>query len=117
MGENFFDLHDRATTASRIGRVRQTIQRNQIMVSEVDLEVGVLPGLPFRVSGTVVTESDLAVVSDETWELRIVSSQVKGSNIPLFNQFLDDLKLEVPVRNFYTTVRGDVPVVPMKVCC
>jgi len=48
MVENGFDLHDRSTTFGRIGRVRQTISKDKL-VSEVDLEVGLLPGLPIRV--------------------------------------------------------------------
>ena len=111
--ENGFELHDRATTPSRVGRVRQTITSDRL-VSEVDLEVGVLPGIPIRVRGTVVTSASLRVVPPEAFETRIISTQVKGSNIPIFNQFMDDLKFELPVGDFYSTVQGSVPVVPFK---
>lgn len=109
---NGFDIHDLATTASRVGRIRQTISSNQL-VSEVDLEVGVLPGFPFRVKGTVISSASLKTTSSETWELQITTTQVKGSNIPLFNQFLDDLKVEVPVGDMYNAF-GSVPVVTLK---
>jgi hypothetical protein len=114
MADNGFELHDRATTGSRIGRVRQTVTDTEL-VSEVELMVGVLPGLPFRVKGTVVTTADLKVAGSETWELGVTKTQVIGSNVPILNQFLDDLKLELPVGDIYKTVRGDVPVVKMKV--
>jgi hypothetical protein len=113
MAENAFDIHDRATTASRVGRVRQSITRDQL-VSEVDLEVGLLPGLPFRAKGTVVTTASLQVVSPETWETRIESTSVKGSNVPLFNQMLEDLNFDFPVNNVYSTLLGEVPVVELK---
>lgn len=113
IAENGFDIHDRATTASRVGRVRQLITRNSL-VSEVDLEVGPVTGLPIRVKGTVVTTASLSVISSETWETKIETTQVKGSNIPLINQFMDDLNFELPVADLYNTVSGSIPVVPMK---
>ena len=113
MAENVFDIHDRATTASRIGRVRQTIT-NDSLESDVDLEVGVVPGLPFRVKGTVVTTAALKVTSPDMWELQVESTQVKGSNVPILNQFMDDLKLELPVSTAYQTLTGDVPKIPVK---
>jgi len=114
IADNGFELHDRATTGSRIGRVRQIIESNKL-ISEVELEVGMMPGLPFRIKGTVVTTANLKVSASETWDLEIISTQVKGSNVPLLNQFLDDLKLELPVGEVYKTVQGKVPVIKMKV--
>jgi hypothetical protein len=83
------------------------------LVSEVDVEVGILPGFPFRVKGTVISSASLKVVSPETWELQITTTQIKGSNVPLLNQFLDDMKFEVPVGDIYSAF-GSVPVVPLK---
>lgn len=115
MAENGFDLHDQATVGSRVGRVRQTVTSNKL-VSEVDLEVGILPGIPFtKTKGTVVTTAALSVVSDKCWELRIENTKVKGSNLPFVNQFMDDLHIELPVGNFYSTIQGKVPAVPMTV--
>lgn len=113
MVENGFDLHDRATTASRVGRVRQTISKDEL-ISEVDLEVGVLPGFPLRVKGTVVTTASLTVVSAETFELQIQGTHVRGSNLPVLNQFLDDPSFDLPMKDIYQTIQGTVPVVPIK---
>lgn len=111
--ENGFELHDRATTSSRVGRVRQTITGDKL-VSEVDLEVGLVPGLPIRVKGTVISNASLRVVSTETFETQITTTQVRGSNIPIINQLLDDPKLDLPVGDFYNSVQGKIPAVPWK---
>jgi len=111
--ENFFDIHDRATSAGRIGRVRQIIT-NDKMVSEVDLEVGLVPGLPIRVKGTVVTDATLEIKSAELWELQAQNTQVKGSNIPILNQVMDDMKVDLPVGDFYNQIQGSSPRIPMK---
>lgn len=113
MVENGFDLHDKSTTFGRIGRVRQTISKDKL-VSEVDLEVGLLPGFPIRVKGDVITTASLNVVSSDTFETKIESTHVEGSNVPFLNEWLDDPRLELPVGDFYKSVRGDVPVVPTK---
>ncbi len=115
MANNAFDLHDRATSMSRVGRVRQTVTTTRL-VSEVDLEVGVMPGIPVRIRGTVVTTAELKVVSDQKWDLQVQTTKVKGSNIPIFNQILEEnLQVELPVGDFYNTVQGSVPVIPMTV--
>jgi hypothetical protein len=113
MAETGFDIHDRATTASRVGRVRQTISPGKL-ISEVDLEVGVLPGFPVRVKGDVITSASLEVVGAETWETKIESTKVKGSNVPFLNQYLDSPTFELPVGTFYNTVLQKVPVVQLK---
>jgi len=113
MVDNGFDLHDRATTTGRIGRVRQTISSDKL-VSEVDLEVGLLPGLPIRTKGTVVTTASLSVVSPDTFTTQIISTHIVGSNIPFLNELLDDPKLELPVGDAYQLLLGEVPVVSTK---
>ena len=113
MAENFFDIHDRATTASRMGRVRQTITPEQL-VSEVDIELGLVPGLPFRVKGTVVTTALQNVRSSELTELQIQGTLVKGSNVPILNEFLDELKIELPFGDMLQQVQGSVPIVQLK---
>ena len=61
-----------SNTASRVGKVRQIIDDdNKELISEYDLSVGLLPGLPVRVKGTVVTSSDLLVKGAETWEMTV----------------------------------------------
>ena len=111
--ENGFALHDFATTPSRVGRVRQTITADKLL-SEVDLEVGFLPGLPIRVKGTVVTTASLSVASPDTLELQVENTHVSGSNLPLINQLLEDPKLDLPIKDIYQTIQGKVPVVPIK---
>lgn len=113
VADNFFDLHDRATSVSRYGRVRQTITVDKL-ISEVDLLVGIAPGIPVRIQGTVVTESDLRVISAETMQVSVTTTQVKGSNIPLLNQLIDNLKLELPVGSLYRTLQGQAPAVQLR---
>jgi PAP_fibrillin len=114
MMQNAFDIHDRATTSGRVGRVRQTITPDKL-ISSVDLEVGLIPGLPIKVKGTVVTTASLSTTGPDSFELKIQKTSVTGSNIPLFNQWLDDLKLEVPMSDIFTSLAGTVPSVPNKI--
>jgi hypothetical protein len=111
--ENGFDLHDRATSASRVGRVRQHVTPTELR-SEVDLEVGFVPGIPLRLRGTVVTVATLKVVPPEAWEVKITTTSVKSSNIPFLNEVLDDPKLVLPVGDFYASVLGKTPTVPFR---
>lgn len=113
VAETGFDIHDRATTASRVGRVRQIISGGEL-ISEYDLAVGFLPGFPLTLDGTVITSAELSCVSNDTWEIRVKGTKVKGSNIPFVNQYLDDLAVEIPVGEVYKTVTGSVPVVTFK---
>ena len=106
--ENVFDLHDRATSVSRVGRIRQTIS-GQRLVSEVDLEVGLTPGIPIRMKGTVQTTASMKVVSPDMFETQIQSTLVIGSNIPILNQFLEDPKMQLPVGDIYGIVLGKPP--------
>ncbi len=116
MANNAFELHDLATSMSRVGRVRQTLKDRQL-ISEVDLEVGLMPGIPIKIKGTVLTTAKLAVVSDQKWELQVQSTKVKGSNIPIFNQLLEDnLQIELPIGELYSSVQGSIPIIPMTVC-
>ena len=113
IAENGFELHERATSASRVGRVRQVIKPDQL-VSEVELEVGLLPGFPIKVKGTVVTCASLKVTGPELWELRIQTTQIKGSNVPILNQLLDGMPVELPMGDVYNNLMGNIPVVPLK---
>jgi len=114
IAENLFDMHEKSTSVGKVGRVRQTLKENGEIVSKVDLEVGLLPGMPFRVKGTVVTTAQLDVVGPESWEVTVQSTSVKGSNVPFLDQFLDDYPIEVPVGDIYGMIRGEVPVAVMK---
>mmetsp|Transcript_28607 Transcript_28607/g.42313 ORF Transcript_28607/g.42313 Transcript_28607/m.42313 type:complete len:297 (-) Transcript_28607:311-1201(-) len=110
---NGFDIHERATSAGKVGRVRQSITKDEL-ISEVDLEVGVLPGLPFTVKGTVVSSASLDTAAPATWKLRVQGTKVTGSNVPFLDQYLDDYPLEVPVGDAYSQVLGSVPVAEQK---
>ena len=114
IAENAFDLHDQATSVGKVGKVRQSIKGGNELISEVDLEVGLMGGLPFALKGTVVTTASIDITGPETWETRVKTTQVKGSNLPFLDQFLDDYPVEVPVGEFYDKVRGDVPVAKLK---
>mmetsp|Transcript_11230 Transcript_11230/g.20476 ORF Transcript_11230/g.20476 Transcript_11230/m.20476 type:complete len:307 (-) Transcript_11230:279-1199(-) len=113
VAENGFDIHERSTSASRVGRVRQKISSSE-MVSEVDLEVGLIPGLPILVKGTVVTTADLVTTAQETWEITVKGTKVMGSNVPFLDQYLDDNPIEIPVGDAYSAVTGSVPVATLK---
>jgi hypothetical protein len=113
LAENWFDLHEQATVGSRVGRVRQTITANTL-ISEVDLEVGMLPGIPLsKATGTVVTSAALEVTGSSTWDLTVENTKVKGSNVPLFSMLTDELQFDLPVGNIYSALRGKVPVILM----
>jgi len=114
IAENAFDMHEKSTSVGKVGRVRQTLTEGGEIVSKVDLEVGLFPGMPFRVKGTVVTTAQLDVVGPESWEVTVQSTTVKGSNVPFLDQFLDDYPIEVPVGDIYGMIRGEVPVAVMK---
>ncbi|KAL3807538.1 hypothetical protein ACHAXA_002577 [Cyclostephanos tholiformis] len=115
MADTAFAIHDRATTASRIGKVRQIVDKdNSELVSEYDLSVGLFPGLPLRVKGTVVTSAELKVIPPETWEMKVRGTKVKGSNVPFLDQYLDDNDVEIPVGEAYRAISGSVPVGVLK---
>mmetsp|Transcript_27893 Transcript_27893/g.55918 ORF Transcript_27893/g.55918 Transcript_27893/m.55918 type:complete len:327 (+) Transcript_27893:19-999(+) len=115
--ETGFSIHDLATSVGRIGRVRQTISQGEAsgcleMVSEVDLEVGVLPGLPVQAKGTVVTTATLDVVGAEGWTCLVKETRIKDSNVPFLDSLLNDGS--VPVSSIYEQLRGGVPKATLK---
>jgi hypothetical protein len=50
-GETAFALHRAAASNGEIGRVRQIISASEL-ISEVDLRVGLISGIPFSMQGT-----------------------------------------------------------------
>ncbi|CEL92680.1 unnamed protein product [Vitrella brassicaformis CCMP3155] len=81
--ESLFDLHRLQTRVSEIGRVRQKVADGK-MVSEVDLAVGLLPGLPMAVKGTVVSSADVRPVkggSANDMALQLLSTYVRDANV------------------------------------
>lgn len=111
--DNAFNLHAAATSVGKVGRVRQVIQENGKFTSEVDLEVGFLPGMPMTMKGTVITNALFDIIGAEQWEIKIDNSHVKKSNIPILDQLLDEMP-NVPVGDFYNRVRGSIPTVYLK---
>ena len=75
----------------------------------MDISVGVLPGIPVRVKGTVVTTAMLKVILPEEWDVSVKGTSVKNSNVPIFDQMLDDMDLELPVGSVYEQVMGKNP--------
>lgn len=107
VADNAFTIHDIATTASRVGKVRQIVgEDNRELVSEYELSVGLMPGVPVRVKGTVVTSADLTAIAPETWEMEVRGTKVKGSNVPFLDQYLDDSDIEIPVGEAYKAISG-----------
>ena len=107
IAETGFDIHDRATKASRVGKVRQTITKdNYELISEVDLDVGLLPGFPLNLRGTVVTKAGIDIIDSGTWEVSVKSTSITASDI--------EIPFELPVENFYTTLNGSVPLSVIK---
>lgn len=102
--ETLFAFHRAATSIGEIGRVRQTISE-AMLVSEVDLKVGVLPGLPVSLTGTVVTKARLSPISSDSFNVAVESTSVTNNNIL---SFLDNA-VEVPVERVFSTIRGEVP--------
>ena len=111
--DNAFNLHAAATSVGKVGRVRQVIQENGKFTSEVDLEVGFLPGMPMTMKGTVITNARFEIIGAEQWELSIDSTMIKKSNIPILDQLLDEMP-KLPVGDFYNRVRRSVPTVYLK---
>jgi len=105
IAETGFDIHDKATKASRVGKVRQTVTNDQL-ISEVDLDVGLLPGIPFNLKGTVVTKAGINVIDSGTWELSVKSTSITASDI--------EIPFELPLDNLYTTLNGSVPLSVIK---
>jgi len=83
-------------------------------VSEYDLSVGLIPGLPVRVKGCVVTTAELTATAPETWEMKVRGTKVNGSNVPFLDQYLDDNAVEVPVGEVYQAMSGSVPTAVLK---
>ena len=103
----FCDMHRAALAISEIGKVRQVISSSR-MVSEFEVSVGSVPflsdftpfaysgGLPFTIEGAIVSSADITPTSDgNAWEIFMDTVEIKGSNIPLLRNALDEgLKLQ-----------------------
>jgi len=107
--DNAFSLHEAATSIGKVGRVKQVISEDGFFTSEVELEAGLMPGMPFSAKGTVITKAKFEIVGEDQWDLFIQTTQVKNSNVPFLDQLLDDFPVELPVGDLYNMARGSVP--------
>lgn len=104
----FCDMHRAALAISEIGTVRQIITDDRL-ISEFEVHVGAVPfvsdivpfvkysgGLPFTITGAIVSSADITAVEEGMgWEIFMDTVEIKGSNIPLFRRVLDEgLKLQ-----------------------
>jgi len=108
-----FRLHRLATSSGEFGKVRHKLEASQL-VSEVELRVGTLPGVPLALTGTVVSTADLEMEDGGFKErLRIRNTSVKGTNVlPALQNVLGgtmQLPTTVPVSDLYSRFRGQVP--------
>lgn len=107
--ESAFALHRMATSNSEIGRVRQMISDTEL-VSEIDLKVGLLAGLPYALEGTVVSKAKLEVMSNDSFSLTATGTTVKKSNLL---PFLDGSNF-LPVDQVFSALnQGSTPAVKL----
>ena len=86
----FCDLHRQALAFSSIGKVTQVITNKQL-VSEVETNGAVLPGLPIVVKGTIQSAADIEDFSNSSIYFQMDKVRIKSgtSNVPLLKEFLD----------------------------
>lgn len=103
----FCDMHRAALAISNIGKVRQIISPTRL-VSEFEVKAGSIPflsdftpfkysgGLPVTIDGAIVSSADITPTSSgSAWEVFMDTVEIKGSNIPVLRQILDNgLKLQ-----------------------
>ncbi len=102
-------MHRASLTISTVGTVRQIISRNGRLVNEFEVRVGAVPflsdclpglrnsgGLPFTISGAIVSTADAAAPSSSSddddaaeWELHMDTVEIKGSNVLILRNLLD----------------------------
>jgi PAP_fibrillin len=99
----FCDMHRAALSISSIQSIRQIITESNRMISEFETSVGAIPflsdftplrysgGLPISVTGAIVSTADITPTRNGTgWEVYMDSVNVKGSNVPILRQILDN---------------------------
>lgn len=107
----FCDMHRAALAISEIGKVRQIISSDR-MVSEFEVNVGSVPflsdftpfkysgGMPFTINGAIVSSADITPTADEkAWEIYMDTVEIKGSNVPLLRQLLDNEQMPVSLQS------------------
>lgn len=95
-------LHREATRTGEIGRVRQIIS-NDRLESQVELNVGILPGPPFSIKGEVVSTGRVSFPDKFTMEVTPIETTVRQSNV---FSFLDGISL--PLNSLYNSLKMEV---------
>lgn len=97
----FCDLHRAATAVGSVGAVRQLVDPvAKTLISEFETIVAAYPqrvggGLPFTVTGTIVSSADIVDEEDDGILVLLMDTvQIRGSNLPGVRAALDSMKLE-----------------------
>jgi PAP_fibrillin len=98
----FCDMHRKALAISTIGQVRQVVSETRL-TSEFEVQVGAVPflsdftpfaysgGWPVSIDGSIVSSADITPTETGSgWEIFMDTVKIKGSNIPLLRQVLDN---------------------------
>jgi hypothetical protein len=117
----FCDMHRAALAVSNIGKVRQIITKDGRMISEFEVRVGSVPflsdftplkysgGWPVTIDGAIVSSADATPTADGVgWELLMDTVEIKGSNIPLLRQILDNGNLKLESRSLGSFLEENV---------
>ena len=105
MAKRAFQLHRLATSTGQIGKVTQEITANEL-ISEVRLKVGLLPGVPFALEGTVVSKATYSSPNKFTFNLRLKETYITDANIPYISRLLNNRSL--PTGNILKRFNGDI---------
>ena len=104
--KEIFRMHRAATATGQIGRIKQVISGDEL-TSKVDLKVGIFPGQPFSILGTVVSTAACTIEDDYNLRLKIRDTKIEDSNLPFFKSFENFAKM--PVSNVVETLFKKVP--------
>ena len=105
MAKRVFQLHRLATSTGQIGKVTQEITADEL-ISEVRLKVGLLPGVPFALEGTVVSKAAYSSPNKFTFNLDLKETYITDSNIPYISRMLNNRAL--PTGMILKRFRSDV---------
>ena len=105
--KDIFKLHRQAANTGEIGRIRQIISPSEL-ISKVDLRVGLIPGPPFSIKGTVVSIADATIEDLFTLKLKMKETKIENSNLPFFNTFESFAKIDIATV-VKTISQGEVP--------
>lgn len=122
----FCDMHRAALAISTIGKVRQIISSSEL-ISEFEVKVGAVPfvsdflpafvpfsrysgGLPLTIEGAIVSTASIEDTSSEgSYDLFMNTVEIKGSNIPLLRQVLDNPEVKLNSRALGGFLEENVP--------